>query len=74
MNELKASNDTVDNIVFKYFDMNNRCFKADVDNVVATNKLMHRVNTIFFNPFYKDLSMYLALPIVNTLMSQKNAL
>ena len=69
--ELKESDNRVDVITAEYFDVNERYTKADIDCVQATLQLMHRNNVVFFNPFYRDLSMYITLPLVNCLLSGK---
>jgi len=68
---LKESEDTRDTITAEYFDINGRYKTADVDCVQATLQMMHRRNVVFFNPFYRDLSMYITLPLVNALLSGK---
>lgn len=69
--ELKGSDNRVDIITGEYFAVNERYTKADIDCVQATLHLMHRNNVIFFNPFYRDMSMYITLPLVNCLLSGK---
>lgn len=68
---LKDSEETRDKITAEYFELNNRYKTADADCVQATIDMMHRRNVVFFNPFYRDLSMYLTLPIVHALLSGK---
>ena len=67
----KESNDRIDVITAEYFEVDNRYMSADIDCVQATGQLMHRQNVVFFNPFYRDLSMYVILPLVNVLLSGK---
>lgn len=74
LKQLEASEEDLDRITAEYFELNDRYKTADVDCVQATVGLMHGKNTIFFNPFYKDLGLYLTLPIVHTLLSGKKAL
>lgn len=69
--ELKESDNRVDVITGEYFDINERYTKADIDSVQATLHLMHRNNVVFFNPFYRDMSMYITLPLVNCFLSGK---
>lgn len=69
--ELKKSEDKVDQITAEYFTINDRYKNTNVDAVQATWKLMHRKNVVFFNPFYKDLGIYIILPMVNALLSGK---
>ena len=71
LHKLSESEQACDRIVAEYFDINGRYKTADVDCVQATQNLMQRRNVIFFNPFYKDLSVYLTLPLVHALLSGK---
>ncbi len=69
--ELKESGDRIDAVTAEYFSINDRYKNADIDCVQASLQLMHRNNVVFFNPFYRDLSMYITLPLVNTILSGK---
>lgn len=67
--KLSDSNDADDKIVSEYFELNGRYKTADVDCVQATQNMMHRKNVVFFNPFYRDLGMYITLPMIKSLLS-----
>lgn len=69
--KLSESNDADDKITSEYFELNGRYKTADVDCVQATLDMMHRKNVVFFNPFYRDLSMYITLPMVKSLLAGK---
>lgn len=69
--QLKDSDSVYDQITGEFFDLNGRYKTADVDCVQASLDMMHRRNVVFFNPFYKDLTMYITLPLVRTLLSGK---
>ena len=69
--ELASSDDKTDRITAKYFQAGNRYMDTETDGVKMTLDLMHRKNTVVFNPFYQDLDDYVTLPIVNTLISGK---
>lgn len=69
--ELRESEDKIDQITAEYFTIDDRYKSTNVDGVQATWKLMHRKNVLFFNPFYKDLGMYITLPMINALLSGK---
>ncbi len=71
IDELKNSKDKVDQITAEYFTIDGRYKKTNVDGVQATWKMMHRKNVLFFNPFYKDLGIYITLPMINALLSGK---
>jgi len=71
INELKESDSEIDNITAEYFSIDNRYMRSDVDCVQAVQQLMHRKNVVLFNPFYRDLSTYITLPLINALLSGK---
>ena len=71
LESLKKSSDTIDQVTADYFEANDRYKTADKDCVQATLDLMHRKNVVFFNPFYRDLTMYITLPLVHALLSGK---
>lgn len=71
LKQLGESNDDKDNIVAEYFGSNDRYKVADADSVEATRNLLHHKNTVFFNPFYRDLTLYITLPIAATLLAGK---
>lgn len=71
LKEKRDGGDTVDRIAAEYFEINERYKTADVDRVQATFQMMHRRNVVFFDPFYRDLEMYITLPLVRTLLSGK---
>lgn len=71
---LKESSDYTDKITAEYFDSDNKLATANVDCVDATLKIMHGNSVVFYEPFYKDLSIYLSLPLINSLLSNKNCL
>lgn len=71
IDELRNSEDKIDQITAEYFTIDDRYKNTNVDGVQATWKLMHRKNVLFFNPFYKDLGMYITLPMINALLSGK---
>ena len=69
--EFSESENDIERIVAEYFESDGRYKIADVDCVQATQTLMLHRNVVFFNPFYRDLSMYLTLPVVHALLSGK---
>ena len=69
--KLKDSENNEDRITAEYFDLNGRYKTADVDCVQATLNMMYRKNVVFFNPFYRDSSMYIMLPMSKSLLSGK---
>lgn len=72
---LRSSDDEVKEAIGVYFDRlpkKNGFF--DVDLIGATVNLMQGENVVFFNPHYRDLSEYLVLPMVNTLLNNKKCL
>lgn len=71
LKEKQDGGDTVDRITAEYFEISGRYKTVDVDRMHATFQIMHRHNVVFFNPFYRDLEMYITLPLVRTLLSGK---
>lgn len=71
LKQLSESEDPIDKVTAQYFKQDRRCKSAEVDCVRATEKLMHRQNVVFFNPFYRDAGFYITLPLVNVLLSGK---
>lgn len=71
LKKLEQSDSSSDRITAEYFRLNDRFKKADADCVQATAALMSRRNVVFFNPFYRDMGLYLTLPLVRVLLSGK---
>lgn len=71
--DLKESQDKADRITAEYFAVHDRCKNADIDCFRATLDMMHRKNVVFFNPFYRDLTMYITLPLMSSLLAGKKA-
>lgn len=71
LKKMSKSDDELDNITASYFNLSERYKTAEPDYVQATQKMMHRNNVMFFNPFYKDLKMYITLPMTYALLSGK---
>ena len=72
--KLDKSQDKLDKITASYFKTNDRYMKAELDGVKTTIDLLHRKNVVFFNPFYRDLDMYLTLPLFSSLASGKKCM
>lgn len=73
VDELKKSTDNTERITGEFFDSNNKNH-YEADNLIASVNLIKKKNVIFFNPFYRDLSDYIALPLINTLLSSAKCL
>lgn len=71
---LRESDDKCSRIVAEFFEADDRYKTADVDSVNATLKLMNRRNVVFLNPFYRDLGMYIILPLTTALLAGKKCL
>ena len=71
INELKESDSKIDNITAEYFSIDDRYKNTDIDCVQVTLQMMHRNNVVIFNPFYRDSSTYITLPLVNSLLAGK---
>ncbi len=74
LEELEESEDKIDRITAEYFTIDGRYKNTRVDCVQATWKMMHRKNVLFFNPFYKDLGVYITLPMTAALLSGKKCI
>jgi len=74
LEKLEVSEDKVDRIVAQYFFTLDDQVKIEPDCVSASNQLMHGESALFFNPFYRDLGIYITLPLVNTVLQGKKCL
>lgn len=74
LSELEASEDDLDRATAKYFRLYGKKEFPDTDYIQATLRLMHRKNVVIYNPFYRDLSLYITLPLVNSLIHGKKCL
>lgn len=74
LEKMEKSEDKIDRMVSQYFLTLDNLIKLEPDSVAASSQLMHGENALFFNPFYKDLSVYLTLPLVNCVLRGKKCL
>ena len=75
LEQLSKSDDSVEKIVGNYFlHLKKKDGFFDVDMISATNTLLHGKSTVIFNPFYRDLSDYVLLPMVDKLINNKKCL
>lgn len=72
--QLKKSENSIERIAGKYFDVYDSPDKLDSDFMDVSVQLMNSENVVFFNPFYRDLGVYMILPITNMLLSSKKVL
>lgn len=70
---LSESEDRIDRITAAHFTLREASV-LNPDAVRATTELMHRKSVLFFTPFYRDVGDYVALPLVDTLISDKKCL
>lgn len=73
VDDLKKSNKSIERITGEFFENNDKNH-YEVDNLIASVNLTKGKNVVFFNPFYRDLSDYIALPLINTLLSSNKCL
>lgn len=71
---LNESKDRADVSIAKYFHSDERWKKVGMDEYKATIELVKGKNVVFLNPFYRDLSVCLTLPIVNALLKGRKCL
>lgn len=75
LHNLNKSDDPIDKIVGNYFcRLKKKDGFFDVDMITATNTLLHGKSAVIFNPFYRDLSDYILLPMVDKLIHNKKCL
>ena len=75
LKQLKESSDPTERIVGRYFSLlNKKDGLFDVDYISASNNLLHKRSTVICNPFYRDLSDYLLLPLIHNLLNDKKCL
>ena len=74
LNELLSSEDPLKRDVANYFNTYGDKRLFDNDCVQATVKLLQGRSVVFFDPFYRDLTPYLTLPVVSTLLNGKKCL
>ena len=74
LDKLKSSDSVYERRISEFFRLNGTIDSYDTDSIIATLKMLEGKNIVFFNPFYRDLSRYIILPIINTLLSNKKCL
>lgn len=74
LTQMERSSDSAERVIARYFLTHDKSNNYDLDCIQAVSALMHGRNTIFFNPFYRDLGVYLALPLMDTLLRGKRCL
>ncbi|MBR0380975.1 MAG: hypothetical protein IJH71_00885 [Eubacterium sp.] len=76
LNHLSRDGDDMDQLVAEFFAMDQIGERKsyDVDMIQVVRDLLHRRNVVIFNPFYRDLSRYLILPVVDALISNQKIL
>ena len=67
--------DSLSQITGSYFQaMKKSGEKLNPDYISASNQLLHHQSVLIYNPFYKDLSAYLYLPIFHELLNNHSVL
>ena len=74
LRELEKADDRIDRLVAAYFKPMLTTRKLLVDSISAVRSMMHGKSVILTNPFYRDNSEYIALPLINALISNKKCL
>ena len=74
LKRLEESDNETDKDIANYFNSCDEDVFPDVDYIQGTAQLMYRKSVVFFNPFYRDLGLYITFPIINTLLSGKKCL
>jgi|GEM_PF-542004 len=69
IDQLGKSDDQVEQLAAHYFEQQNKeGVSLDIDAMHGSLELLHRESVIFMNPFYRDMSKYLLLPLVDSLI------
>lgn len=72
---LSSSDDPIENTVGLFFrGLKKKDGLFDVDMIEASNTMLHNKSVIVFNPFYRDISDYILLPIINCLINSRKCL
>lgn len=75
LEKMSKEGDFVEREVGDYFlHLDEQSGSFDTDLIEATTALMRKKNVVILNPFYKDLTDYLLLPIVSTSIYDKKCL
>ncbi len=65
---MEESGDRAEKNTAQYFLTMDSRLSLDADCIQAVSTMMRGESVVFFNPFYRDLGIYLTLPIVNALL------
>lgn len=75
LHNLSVSDDALDRLAGEYFThLYHRTPAYDIDLIDAMNALIHNKSVVLFNPFYRDLSNYLLLPVIHQLLNDRKVL
>ena len=75
LNEMSKEGDLIENEVGDYFlHLDRKEGSFDTDLITATEAMMRGTSTVILNPFYRDLSDYLLLPLASTTIHDKKCL
>lgn len=74
LEKLQKSDSVYEQKIADFFLLNGTADSYDTDSIIAMLRMLEGKNVVYFNPFYRDLSRYIILPILNTLLSDKYCL
>lgn len=74
LKQMEQSEDAAERNTAKFFLTYDSKEPFDADCIQATSTMMHGSSVLFFQPFYRDLGVYLTLPVVNGLMRGRKCL
>ncbi len=74
LRQFEESADPVERDISRYFQTSDEGRRFSVDCIRAVSDLMHGKSVVFFNPFYRDLEVYLMMPMVDALLKGKKCL
>lgn len=75
LDEMSQSDDTSLKLIGSYYmNLKNSGAEIDINYVRSSVNLLNGKSTLFCNPFYRDLTHYITLPMVKQLISYKKCL
>lgn len=75
LEDMNVSENTKERVSAKYFEiLQNDGVELNVDNIRSATRILKGDNVLFYNPFYKDLTPYLMLPVTDALMNRRKVL
>ncbi len=75
LENMAVSDDPADRIAAEYFSiLQSEGAELQVDSIISAGSLLKGKSVLFCDPFYKDMTGYLLLPMTNVLMNRRKCL